>query len=143
MSCVTFFEPLDPPMRTAVESFRVKTREEAEIEHLAAAAENPEKAAAIRGRAERVEAKRRSKLLPFEQKRRDKEKSILWAPKCICVLSHWPFFRPFRRWLVHLYALSLSLHPPTVPGIGRTAAASAAAAEGAGAGDNNNMAHLG
>ncbi|CAM9302288.1 unnamed protein product, partial [Phaeothamnion confervicola] len=36
------------------------------------------------------------------------EGKILWAPKCICLVSHWPFFRAFRRWLSQLYTLSLS-----------------------------------
>ena len=54
--------------------------------------------------------------LPAWERRRREERRILWAPKCICVLSHWPFFRSFRRWLGQLYALSLSSSHQLSPG---------------------------
>ena len=28
-----------------------------------------------------------------------KERQLLWVPKCICLLSHYPFFKSFRRFL--------------------------------------------
>lgn len=35
--------------------------------------------------------------------------------KCICLLSHWPFFDTFERFLEFLYRLSVSPTPHTVP----------------------------
>jgi hypothetical protein len=39
----------------------------------------------------------------------------LYEPKCICLLSRYPYFTQFKRFLLHLYALSLS-HPPQAVG---------------------------
>jgi hypothetical protein len=36
---------------------------------------------------------------------------ILYAPKCICLLSHWPFLSSFREYLTALYRLSLTPTP--------------------------------
>eukprot|EP00474_Spongospora_subterranea_P010181 CRZ10639.1 hypothetical protein [Spongospora subterranea] len=35
----------------------------------------------------------------------------LYSPKCIIVLSHWPFFNTFEKWLAMLYRISLSCAP--------------------------------
>ncbi|CAM9959441.1 unnamed protein product [Ectocarpus sp. 12 AP-2014] len=32
----------------------------------------------------------------------------VYAPKCLCLLSTWPYFGPFREWLLNLYRISLS-----------------------------------
>ncbi|CAN0486743.1 unnamed protein product, partial [Discosporangium mesarthrocarpum] len=32
----------------------------------------------------------------------------VYAPKCLCLLSCWPYFRPFREWFLNLYRVSLS-----------------------------------
>lgn len=32
----------------------------------------------------------------------------VYAPKCLCLLSTWPHFGPFREWLLKLYRISLS-----------------------------------
>ena len=32
----------------------------------------------------------------------------MYAPKCLCLLSTWPHFGPFREWLLNLYRISLS-----------------------------------
>ena len=37
----------------------------------------------------------------------------LFAPKCICIISHWPFYRALRTFLQQLYRISLS--PASVP----------------------------
>eukprot|EP00961_Rhodomonas_salina_P127327 1716442-Rhodomonas_salina.1 len=34
--------------------------------------------------------------------------SKLWIPKCLCLLSHWPFHEPFREFLKQLYRISLT-----------------------------------
>jgi hypothetical protein len=38
---------------------------------------------------------------------------VLYAPKCLCVLSRWPYFECYREWLSGLYRISLS--PSDVP----------------------------
>jgi hypothetical protein len=41
-------------------------------------------------------------------------KSIkFYLPKCLCLLSHWPFVSSFKKFLCHIYRLSLS--PCTIP----------------------------
>jgi hypothetical protein len=30
-------------------------------------------------------------------------KQSVYAPKCICVLSHWPFYSAFREWLIEIH----------------------------------------
>jgi hypothetical protein len=40
---------------------------------------------------------------------------VLYVPKCMCILSHWPQLRAFRRALTHLYTLSLSSSTFPVP----------------------------
>ena len=37
----------------------------------------------------------------------------LYTPKCLCLLSSWPYFNSYRSWLTNLFLLSLS--PQTVP----------------------------
>lgn len=37
----------------------------------------------------------------------------LFAPKCICIISHWPFYRALRSFLQQIYRISLS--PSSVP----------------------------
>ena len=37
----------------------------------------------------------------------------LYIPKCLCLLSHWPFVSSFKKFLCHLYRLSLT--PCTIP----------------------------
>ncbi|CAM9708738.1 unnamed protein product, partial [Scytosiphon promiscuus] len=37
----------------------------------------------------------------------DPEQEV-YAPKCLCLLSTWPHFGPFREWLLNLYRISLS-----------------------------------
>lgn len=37
----------------------------------------------------------------------------LFAPKCICIISHWPFYRALRSFLQQIYRISLS--PSRVP----------------------------
>ena len=37
----------------------------------------------------------------------------LFAPKCICIISHWPFYRALRSFLQQIYRISLS--PAAVP----------------------------
>lgn len=37
----------------------------------------------------------------------DPEREV-YAPKCLCLLSTWPHFGPFREWLLNLYRISLS-----------------------------------
>lgn len=32
----------------------------------------------------------------------------VYAPKCLCLLSTWPYFGPFREWFLNLYRISLS-----------------------------------
>jgi hypothetical protein len=32
----------------------------------------------------------------------------LYVPKCLCLLSHWPFVSSFKKYLCHLYRLSLT-----------------------------------
>lgn len=39
----------------------------------------------------------------------ESNKKMIWVPKCICVITHYPFFRAFKQWLIQLYALSLSI----------------------------------
>jgi hypothetical protein len=34
--------------------------------------------------------------------------SVVCAPKAICLLSRWPFYKTFRKFLFHLYRLQLS-----------------------------------
>lgn len=32
----------------------------------------------------------------------------VYAPKCLCLLSTWPYFEQFREWFLNLYRISLS-----------------------------------
>lgn len=43
------------------------------------------------------------------KRKTDSNKMMIWAPKCICLISHYPFFKSFKQWLIQLYALSLSI----------------------------------
>ena len=33
----------------------------------------------------------------------------LWVPKCLCIISRWPFLDCFREVLKHIYNLSISV----------------------------------
>ncbi len=33
----------------------------------------------------------------------------LWVPKCLCLISRWPFLDCFREVLKHIYSLSISV----------------------------------
>lgn len=37
----------------------------------------------------------------------------LYQPKCLCLVSHWPFMSSFRKWLTQLYRMSLT--PSAIP----------------------------
>ena len=49
-----------------------------------------------------------------EQKKEDHLQPTLeptqevYAPKCLCLLSTWPYFEQFREWFLNLYRISLS-----------------------------------
>ncbi|CAB4030129.1 C-myc promoter-binding -like, partial, partial [Paramuricea clavata] len=38
-------------------------------------------------------------------------RQIVYSNKCICVLSHWPFFEAFKKFLSSLYRISVSTQP--------------------------------
>ena len=37
----------------------------------------------------------------------------IYQPKCLCLVSHWPFMSSFRKWLTQLYRMSLT--PSSTP----------------------------
>jgi hypothetical protein len=41
----------------------------------------------------------------------DMSSYCLWAPKCLCVITHWPFYRGLRSFLQQLYRIYLSPSP--------------------------------
>lgn len=38
-------------------------------------------------------------------------RKVAHTNKCICVLSHWPFFEAFKKFLSQLYRISVSAQP--------------------------------
>ena len=47
-----------------------------------------------------------------EESEEQPEEMVLHATKCICLLSRWPFFQTFKKFLKYLYRLSSSgSHP--------------------------------
>lgn len=54
----------------------------------------------------------RKKALQLNDERNfEEERKVPHTNKCICVLSHWPFFEAFKKFLSHLYRISISAQP--------------------------------
>lgn len=45
----------------------------------------------------------------------DNEKSTLYLPRCLCLLSMWPYITAFREYLAQIYRLATSTNCMTVP----------------------------
>ncbi|XP_061077823.1 LOW QUALITY PROTEIN: C-myc promoter-binding protein [Conger conger] len=58
--------------------------------------------------AERLTDRQRSQLGLLEGERKGAGPKAVHTNKCICLLSHWPFFHAFRKFLTFLYRYSIS-----------------------------------
>ena len=43
----------------------------------------------------------------------ERQEMRLYAPRCLCIISQWPFVQEFRQYLCHIYRLSLT--PCSIP----------------------------